>query len=71
MTFDPIAAQLAVRSVSAAARSARPDAPVVPHREPRRPYGATLRNRLADGLRAAAVRVEPHRSHVTGASQPG
>lgn len=70
MTFDPIAARLAVRSVHAAAHSARPDAPVVPHRESRRP-DAGLRRHVADALRATARWVEPSRRPAAGACQPG
>jgi len=43
MTFDPIAAQLAVRAARATAGSARPDAPVVPDRPARTPRTVTAR----------------------------
>ena len=59
MTLDPIAANLAVRAARAEAGSARPDAPVLPDRSPRRPHVATTRARLAGQLRAIAQWVEP------------
>jgi hypothetical protein len=52
-----IASDLAVRSTRLHAGSARPDAPVVPPREPRR--GA--RARLAAGLHRIATALEPQR----------
>jgi hypothetical protein len=59
MTFDPIAADLAVRAARASAGSARPDAPVVPDPTPRSPRAAGLRTRVATELRAVARWVEP------------
>lgn len=58
MTFDPIAAGLAVRLTHATTQSARPDAPVVPDRSPRAPLAGT-RRRSAAALHAAARWVEP------------
>ena len=58
MSFDPIAASLAVRAARATAGSARPDAPVVPERT-RRPRAAGVRTRLATDLRSVARWVEP------------
>ena len=58
MTFDPIAANLAVRAARATAGSARPHAPVVPDRT-RSPRAAGLRTRLAIQLRTVARWVEP------------
>jgi hypothetical protein len=58
MTFEPIAADLAVRAARASAGSARPDAPVVPER-PRKPRAAGVRTRLARGLSATARWIEP------------
>ena len=59
MTFDPIAADLAVRAARATAGSARPDAPVVPDPEPRTPRAASTRLRVAATLHGLARRVEP------------
>ena len=59
MTFDPIAADLAVRAARATAGSARPDAPVVPDPEPRAPRAAGARLRVAASLRGVARWVEP------------
>ncbi|MGY2700939.1 MULTISPECIES: hypothetical protein [unclassified Nocardioides] len=59
MTFDPIAADLAVRAARATAGSARPDAPVVPDRAPRPPRLRTTRTRSAAVLHAVARWVEP------------
>lgn len=59
MTFDPIAADLAVRAARASAGSARPDAPVVPDRAPRGPRLAGARVRSAAALHAVARWVEP------------
>jgi hypothetical protein len=74
MTFDPIAADLAVRAARATAGSARPDAPVVPERV-RRQTAAGLRARLATDLHAVARWVEPvdrrPRSSGAGACQTG
>lgn len=70
MTFDPIAADLAVRAARATAGSARPDAPVIPDPEPRAPRLAGTRQRSAAVLHALARRVEP-RPRPTNACQPG
>jgi hypothetical protein len=59
MTFDPMAAGLAVRAARATAGSARPDAPVVPDPAPRAPRLAGVRVRSAAALHAAARWVEP------------
>ncbi|WP_395659068.1 hypothetical protein [Nocardioides sp.] len=59
MTFDPIAANLAVRAARASAGSARPDAPVLPDPAPRPARLAGVRTRSAVALRALARRVEP------------
>ncbi|MBZ5739440.1 hypothetical protein [Nocardioides mangrovi] len=58
MSFDPIAAQLAVKAARATAGSARPDAPVQPDRHRTR-RGDALRTRVARGLHSVARRVEP------------
>ena len=47
MTFDPIAADLAVRAARATAGSARPDAPVVPDRPARTRPTVAARSRVA------------------------
>ncbi|GAB6984356.1 hypothetical protein [Nocardioides pyridinolyticus] len=70
MTFDPIAADLAVRAARATAGSARPDAPVIPEPEPRTPRLAGSRARSAAALHALARRVEP-RPRSAEACQPG
>ena len=59
MTFDPIAAHLAVRAARATAGSARPDAPVVPDRPARTPRTVTARTRVAARLHGLARWVEP------------
>lgn len=60
MTFDPIAADLAVRAARATAGSARPDAPVIPDRATRtRPTTAAARARVAARLHGLARWVEP------------
>jgi hypothetical protein len=59
MTYEPIAAHLAVQLVRETAWSARPDAPVVPVRAPRRARAAGARARLAADLRTVAGWVEP------------
>ncbi len=69
MTFDPIAADLAVRAARATAGSARPHAPVVPDREPRAPRLAGTRGRSAAALHALARWVEP-RPRPTKVCQP-
>jgi hypothetical protein len=70
MTFDPMAAGLAVRAARATAGSARPDAPVVPDPEPRPPRLAAARARSAAALHAAARWVEP-RPRPVEACRPG
>lgn len=59
MTFDPIAAGLAVQAARRTAGSARPDAPVIPDPEPRTPRLAGARTRSAAALHAVASWVEP------------
>lgn len=61
MTFDPIAANLAVRAARATAGSARPDAPVVPDPERRAPRLAGSRRRSAAVLLHAVARWEEPR----------
>jgi hypothetical protein len=58
MNFDPVGAQLGVRSAYTLSHSALPDAPVVAHRECRKPV-ATSRLRAAHMLRHLARWVEP------------
>jgi hypothetical protein len=70
MTFDPIAAHLAVRATRATAGSARPDAPVIPDPVPREPRLAGARVRSAAALHAVARWVEP-RPRPAKACQPG
>lgn len=69
MTFDPIAADLAVRAARATAGSARPHAPVVPDPEPRAPRLGATRRRSAAALHALARWVEP-RPRPAKACQP-
>lgn len=59
MTFDPIAADLAVRAARASAGSARPDAPVVPDRPTRDRPSVAARTRVAARLHDLARWVEP------------
>jgi hypothetical protein len=59
MTFDPIAADLAVRAARATAGSARPDAPVVPDRPTRTRRTVAARSRVAARLHGLAQWVEP------------
>jgi hypothetical protein len=59
MTFDPIAADLAVRAARATAGSARPDAPVVPDRPTRTRRTVAARSRVAARLHGLAHWVEP------------
>jgi hypothetical protein len=59
MTFDPIAADLAVRAARATAGSARPDAPVVPDRPTRTRTTTAARSRVAARLHGLARWVEP------------
>lgn len=64
MTYEPIAASLAVELTRRHAGSARPDAPVVPD-EPTRPARvANARLRVAGSLRAVARWVEPSPAKV-------
>ena len=64
MTFDPIAANLAVRPARATAGSARPDAPVVPDRAPRARAAAPAahpgRGRPAQPRPLGRARAAPH-----------
>jgi hypothetical protein len=60
MTFDPIAADLAVRAARASAGSARPHAPVVQDRPARRRPTVAARSRVAARLHGLARWVEPH-----------
>ena len=69
MTYEPIAANLAVELARRSAGSARPDAPVVPERGPRPARLASARLRTAGSLRAVARWVEPSR-RPTNACQP-
>ena len=55
MTFDPIAADLAVRAARATAGSARPDAPVVP--DPEAPFWK--KEHGPDGARWVEPRPRP------------
>jgi hypothetical protein len=55
----PIAAVIGVGASRSLARSALPDAPVVPDRPPRQLRLARSRRALAAGLRRAADRVAP------------
>ena len=59
MTFDPIAAGLAVHAARRTAGSARPDAPVIPDPVPREPRLAGVRGRSAAVLHSMARWVEP------------
>ncbi|GAA1780218.1 hypothetical protein GCM10009795_028070 [Nocardioides hankookensis] len=68
MTFDPIAADLAVRAARATAGSARPHAPVVPDRPDRTPRTTAARSRMAARLHGLARWVEPAPRRTT---QPG
>ena len=70
MSYDPIAAGLAVRAARVAAGSARPDAPVVADPDRRTPRLDGARTRSAAALRALARRVEP-RPRPASACQPG
>jgi hypothetical protein len=58
MSYEPIAAQLAVRLTREQVLSARPDAPVVPDR-PRPERLRRVRATLAADLRRAAAWLEP------------
>jgi len=68
MTFEPIAADLAVRAARATAGSARPDAPVVPERPARTRRTVAARGRVADQLHGLARWVEPAQRRTC---QPG
>jgi hypothetical protein len=68
MTFDPIAADLAVRAARATAGSARPDAPVVPDRPARSRPTVAARSRVAERLHGLARWVEPAQRRTC---QPG
>ncbi|WP_395695838.1 hypothetical protein [Nocardioides sp.] len=59
MSYDPVAAVLAVGAARATAGSARPDAPVVPDPAPRAPRLAVTRERSAAALHAVARWLEP------------
>ena len=59
MTFEPIAADLAVRAARATAGSARPDAPVIPNRPARTRPATAARARVATTLHGLARWVEP------------
>jgi hypothetical protein len=61
MTYEPIAGHLAVELARRSAGSARPDAPVVPERDPRPARLAQTRVRMAGSLRTVASWVEPSR----------
>jgi len=61
MTYEPIAGILAVEAARRSAGSARPDAPVVPERDPRPARLAATRVRMAGSLRSVARWVEPGR----------
>jgi hypothetical protein len=61
MTYEPIAGILAVELARRTAGSARPDAPVVPERDPRPARLAATRVRMAGSLRTVARWVEPSR----------
>jgi hypothetical protein len=64
MTYEPIAATLAVELTRRHAGSARPDAPVVPDQRTRPARLVAARLRVAGSLRAAARWVEPSRANV-------
>ncbi|GAA3412833.1 hypothetical protein [Streptosporangium vulgare] len=70
--FDPTAMILADRATRRHVLSARPDAPVVPERPPRR-HAAAVRRVTATALRRLADRVEPRRAepHRVGLSATG
>jgi len=68
MTYEPIAANLAVELARRTAGSARPDAPVIPDAEPRPRRVAAARLRFAGNLRTVARWVEP--APRPGACQP-
>jgi hypothetical protein len=68
MTYEPIAAHLAVELARRSAGSARPDAPVVPD-APRRARAAAARARVAGSLHAAARWIEPSARPAKAAHQ--
>jgi len=69
MSYEITAANLAVELTRHAVNSARPDAPVVPDRAPRRVRVATARLKVAGQLRSVARWVEPT-PRPTKAGQP-
>ena len=64
MTYEPIAANLAVELTRLSVGSARPDAPVVSDDRTRSPRVATARLRVAGSLRSVARWVEPSPAKV-------
>ena len=64
MTYEPIAAALAVELTRRHVGSARPDAPVLSDERVRPARIAGARLRLAGSLRAVAARVEPRPAKV-------
>jgi hypothetical protein len=64
MTYEPIAANLAVELTRLSVGSARPDAPVVPDERVRPARTATARLRIAGSLRSVARWVEPSPAKV-------
>jgi hypothetical protein len=61
MTYEPTAGYLAVELARRSAGSARPDAPVVPERQPRPARLVATRVLMAGSLRTVASWVEPSR----------
>jgi hypothetical protein len=64
MTFDPIAANLAIELTRLSVQSARPDAPVASDERTRSRRMATARRRVAGSLRSVARWVEPSPAKV-------
>ena len=64
MTFEPIAANLAIELTRLSVESARPDAPVVSDERTRSRRIATARLRVAGSLRSVARWVEPSPAKV-------
>jgi len=64
MTFEPIAANLAIELTRLSVESARPDAPVVSDERTRSHRIATARLRVAGSLRSVARWVEPSPAKV-------
>jgi hypothetical protein len=64
MTYEPIAANLAVELTRLSVGSARPDAPVVLDERVRPARAATARLRVAGSLRSVARWVEPSPTKV-------